>query len=72
MPLVGKIAMSENRTTRQTFLTQVGATLAAVMTFGLLSKGSSKTTETSQANAAPSDQYKAVPESRAVPRQTSR
>lgn len=62
--------MSEQRTTRQTFLTQVGATLAAVVTLGLFTKGS-----TPASGATPSadpESLQAVPESRAVPRQTPR
>ena len=64
--------MSEHRTSRQSFLTQVGATLAAVVTFGLFSKGASTTAEASQPKAVSPDQFKASPESRAVPRQTNR
>ena len=69
---IGKIVMSEHRTSRQTFMTQVGATLASVMTLGLFTKGSSPKSESSQAKEAAAEQYQAVPESRAVPRQTSR
>ncbi len=72
MPLVGKIAMSEHRTSRQTFLTQVGTTLAAVATLGLFSKGTTAPSESSEPKTATPEACKAVPEARAVPRPTSR
>lgn len=64
--------MSEHRTSRQSFLTQVGATLAAVVTFGLFSKGTAAPSENSQVKTATSEPCQAVLEARAVPRQTNR
>ena len=72
MVLVGKIVMSEHRTSRQTFLTQIGTTLAAVMTLGLFTKGAAAPSESSQPKTATPEPCQAVPEARAVPRQTNR
>jgi hypothetical protein len=70
--LVGKFVMTEHRTSRQTFLTQVGTTLAAVVTLGLFTKGTAAPSESSQAKTATPEPCQAVPEARAVPRQTNR